>query len=100
MRSRRSDGFTAGRKYEPVQLLQILPESSRSVSSVERATGVLRGTILKLLVLARERCEQIMVKYVRNVQAPPWRWTLNVGNVTSISSSNCWIYRTADSLRG
>jgi hypothetical protein len=36
--------------------------------SVERATGVHHGTILKLLVLAGERCEKIMGRYVRNVK--------------------------------
>jgi len=35
---------------------------------VERVTGVHHGTILKLLVLAGERCEKIMGRYVRNVK--------------------------------
>jgi IS1 family transposase len=39
-----------------------------SVSAIERITGVHHGTILKLLVLAGERCEKIMGRYVRNVK--------------------------------
>lgn len=39
-----------------------------SVSAIERITGIHHGTILKLLVLAGERCEQIMGRYVRNVK--------------------------------
>jgi IS1 family transposase len=38
-----------------------------SVSSVERITGVHHGTILKLLVLAGERCEQLMARKIQNV---------------------------------
>lgn len=40
-----------------------------SVSAIERITGVHHGTILKLLVLVGEKCERIMSKHVRNVQA-------------------------------
>jgi transposase-like protein/IS1 family transposase len=47
-------------------VLQMLVEGS-SVSTVERITGVNHGTILKLLVLAGERCERVMGRYVRNV---------------------------------
>jgi IS1 family transposase len=39
----------------------------KSVSSVERATDVHHSTILKLLVLAGEKCERIMAQRVRNV---------------------------------
>ena len=39
-----------------------------SVSSVERVTGVHHGTILKLLVLAGEKCERIMADKIRNVE--------------------------------
>jgi len=39
-----------------------------SVSAIERINGVDHGTILKLLVLAGERCEKIMGRYVRNVK--------------------------------
>jgi transposase-like protein len=38
-------------------VLQLLLEGN-SVSSVERVTGVHHGTILKLLVLAGEKCEK------------------------------------------
>jgi len=48
-------------------ILNMLVEGS-SVSTIERITGVHHGTILKLLVLAGERCEQIMARYVRNVR--------------------------------
>ena len=48
-------------------VLKLLLEGN-SVSSVERLTGVHQKTILKLLVLAGERCEKIMGRYVRNVQ--------------------------------
>lgn len=48
-------------------VLKLLLEGN-SVSSVERVTGVHHGTILKLLVLAGERCEKIMGRYVRNVK--------------------------------
>jgi transposase-like protein/IS1 family transposase len=39
-----------------------------SVSTVERLTGVHHATILKLLVLAGEKCERIMADKIRNVQ--------------------------------
>jgi IS1 family transposase len=48
-------------------VLKMLLEGN-SVSSVVRLTGVHQKTILKLLVLAGERCEGIMGRYVRNVQ--------------------------------
>jgi IS1 family transposase len=48
-------------------IFKMLVEGS-SVSTIERITGVHHGTILKLLVLAGERCEKIMGCYVRNVQ--------------------------------
>ena len=48
-------------------VLRLLLEGN-SVSSVERATEVHHTTILKLLVLAGEKCERIMAEKVRNVQ--------------------------------
>ncbi len=48
-------------------VLSLLLEGN-SVSSVERATGVHHTTILKLLVLAGEKCERIMAEKIRNVQ--------------------------------
>jgi transposase-like protein/IS1 family transposase len=48
-------------------ILKLLVEGS-SVSTVERVTGVHHATILKLLVLAGEKCERIMADRVRNVQ--------------------------------
>lgn len=47
-------------------VLRLLLEGS-SVSSVERITEVHHTTILKLLVLAGEKCERIMAEKVRNV---------------------------------
>ena len=38
-----------------------------SISSIERLTEVHHGTILKLLVLAGEKCERIMATKVRNI---------------------------------
>lgn len=58
--------------YLPIEkaelVLQLLLEGN-SVSTVERVTGIHHGTILKLLVLAGEKCERIMAQKIRNVQA-------------------------------
>ena len=48
-------------------VLKLLLEGN-SVSSVERLTDVHHGTILKLLVLAGEKCERIMAEKIRNVE--------------------------------
>ena len=48
-------------------VLRLLLEGN-SVSSVERATDVHHTTILKLVVLAGEKCERIMATKIRNVQ--------------------------------
>jgi IS1 family transposase len=48
-------------------ILSLLLEGS-SVSTIERVTGVHHGTILKLLVLAGEKCERIMAEKIRNIQ--------------------------------
>jgi hypothetical protein len=40
----------------------------KSVSSVERTTGVHQTAILKLLVQVGEKCERIMAEKVRNVE--------------------------------
>jgi IS1 family transposase len=48
-------------------ILKMLVDGS-SVSAIERITGVHHGTILKLLVLAGERCGRIMGQHVRNVK--------------------------------
>jgi IS1 family transposase len=57
--------------YVPIEkatlVLSMLLEGN-SVSSVERMTGVHHATILKLLVLAGEKCERIMAEKVRNVE--------------------------------
>ena len=56
--------------YMPIEkaelVLSMLLEGN-SVSSVERITDVHHTTILKLLVLAGEKCERIMADKVRNV---------------------------------
>jgi transposase-like protein len=48
-------------------ILKLLLEGN-SVSSVERLTNVHHGTILKLLVLAGEKCEKVMAQKIRNVE--------------------------------
>jgi len=57
--------------YLPVEkaelVLKLLLEGN-SVSSVVRLTDIHQKTILKLLVLAGEKCEKVMGHYVRNVQ--------------------------------
>jgi transposase-like protein/IS1 family transposase len=69
--------------YLPVEkaetVLALILEGN-SVSSVERVTGVHKATILKLLVLAGEKCERIMADKVRNVEVRDveldevWSW--------------------------
>src|SRR5579863_3337513 len=58
--------------YLPIEkaemVLKLLLEGN-SVSSVERLTEVHHTTILKLLVLAGEKCERVMAEKVRNVSA-------------------------------
>jgi transposase-like protein len=49
-----------------VAILQLLLEGM-SVRSVERVTGVHRDTVLRLLVLAGERCDTLMVDKVRSL---------------------------------
>ncbi len=57
--------------YLPIEkaemVLKLLLEGN-SVSTVERVTGVHHTTILKLLVLAGEKCERIMAAKVRNIE--------------------------------
>ena len=57
--------------YLPIEkaemVLKLLLEGN-SVSSVERITEVHHTTILKLLVLAGEKCERIMAEKIRNVE--------------------------------
>src|SRR4051794_18061988 len=50
-----------------IMVLKLLLEGA-SVRSVERVTGVHRDTILKLLVIAGEKCEKVMGRYIRNVK--------------------------------
>jgi transposase-like protein/IS1 family transposase len=69
--------------YLPVEkaetVLGLLLEGN-SVSSVERVTGVHKATILKLLVLAGEKCERIMADKIRNIEVRDveldevWSW--------------------------
>jgi transposase-like protein/IS1 family transposase len=49
-------------------VLKLLLEGN-SISSIVRLTDIHQKTILKLLVLAGERCERIMGRYIRNVKA-------------------------------
>jgi IS1 family transposase/transposase-like protein len=57
--------------YLPIEkaetVLKLLLEGN-SVSSVERVTDVHHTTILKLLVLAGEKCERIMAEKIRNIK--------------------------------
>jgi transposase-like protein/IS1 family transposase len=57
--------------YLPLQkaelVLQLILEGN-SVSTIERVTGVHHGTILKLLVLAGDKCERMMATKIRNVE--------------------------------
>ena len=57
--------------YLPIEkaemVLKLLLEGN-SVSTVERVTDVHHTTILKLLVLAGEKCERIMAEKIRNVE--------------------------------
>ncbi len=49
-----------------VLALQLLIEGT-SIRSAERITGLHRDTIMRLLVLAGERCEKVMGRIIRNV---------------------------------
>ena len=58
--------------YLPIDKAELVVKmllEGNSVSSVVRLTGIHQRTILKLLVLVGERCERIMGRYVRNVDA-------------------------------
>jgi transposase-like protein/IS1 family transposase len=62
-----------------VLALKMLLEGA-SVRSVERTVEIHRDTILRLLVLAGEKCERIMAKHIRNVPVQDvevdeaWSW--------------------------
>ena len=58
-------GMTIG--IEQAEMVLKLLLEGNSVSSVERITNVHHTTILKLLVLAGEKCERIMADKIRNV---------------------------------
>jgi hypothetical protein len=49
------------------EVLKLLIEGC-SISTIERFTGLRHGTILKILVIAGEKCEKIMVRKIRNVE--------------------------------
>ena len=49
-----------------VACLQLMVEGC-SIRTIERITGIHRDTILRLLVLAGERCERLLAEKVRNV---------------------------------
>ncbi len=53
---------------EKAEMILALLLEGNSVSSVERITGIHHGTILKLLVLAGEKCERIMAEKIRNIR--------------------------------
>lgn len=52
---------------EAEQILKLMVEGM-SINSIERITGVHHTTILKLLVLAGERCEKLLEGKIRNVR--------------------------------
>jgi transposase-like protein/IS1 family transposase len=52
---------------EKAELVLSMLLEGNSVSSVERITGVHHTTILKLLVIAGEKCERVMADTIRNV---------------------------------
>jgi transposase-like protein/IS1 family transposase len=49
------------------EVLKLLIEGC-SISTIERFTGLHHGTILKILVIAGEKCEKIMGRMIRNVE--------------------------------
>ena len=53
---------------EPMGLLaiQLLVEGT-PIRAAERVSGLHRNTIIKLLIIAGERCEKVMNRYIRNV---------------------------------
>lgn len=53
--------------FEKAEMVLALLLEGNSVSSVVRLTGVHQKTILKLLVLAGEKCERIMATKIVNV---------------------------------
>ncbi len=53
---------------EKAELVLRLLLDGASVSAVSRITDVHHGTILKLLVIAGEKCERIMAEKVRNIE--------------------------------
>src|SRR5437870_4832932 len=57
--------------------IQLLVEGS-SIRAAERITGLHRDAIIKLLLIAGERCERLMDQYIRNVPA------------TDIQADECW----------
>src|SRR6202140_574980 len=60
------DGMTL--PMQKAELVLNLLLEGNSVSTVERITEVHHTTILKLLILAGEKCERIMADKVRNVE--------------------------------
>ncbi len=53
---------------EKAELVLRMMLEGNSIASIERLTEVHHGTILKLLVLAGEKCERIMGEKIRNVE--------------------------------
>lgn len=59
--------------------LQMLLEGN-SIRSTQRVTGLDQNTIMKALVLAGEKCERIMGRYVRDVR------------VTDVEADEVWSF--------
>jgi hypothetical protein len=53
---------------EKAETILALMLEGNSVSTIERVTGVHHATILKLLVLAGEKCERIKAEKIRNIE--------------------------------
>ena len=68
-----------GFPWQPPDVLRLLLEGM-SVRSVERVTSVHRDTILKLIVLAGDRCRSLMQERIRGV------------NVTDVQVDEIWGY--------
>ena len=62
------DGTAEAARVRKAELVLKLLLEGNSVSTVERVTEVHHTTILKLLVLAGEKCERIMAEKIRDVE--------------------------------
>ena len=68
--SERRFGPYAGLKLAPEKVVGVLRSLCEgcSVRSTERLLNVNRGTILRLLLMAGERCQNVLDRYVQNIK--------------------------------